>query len=102
MSDIMASFNSIYPRQHNNAIYCVEDLHTAYWEEYGGGLKKEGTFIEARKESVDQLNADHTRGKIEPNKFSRETLFMHSYDSVVVFEKGQHIKKFAPVFPVAG
>lgn len=101
MSDILASFNAIYPRQHINAIYCVEDLHTAYWEDYGGGLKKEGTFIEVCKNLIDQLNADHTRGKIEPDKFSKETLSMHFYDSVVVFEKGRHIKKFAPVFPAA-
>ncbi len=99
MCDILASFNTLYHKQPKNSIYCVEDLHTAYWEEYGGGLKKEGTFIEVCKELIDQLNADHTREKIQPNKFSRETLSMHFYDSVVVFEKGRHIKKFAPVLP---
>lgn len=101
MSDILATFNAIYPKQHKNAVYCVEDLHTAYWEEYGGGLKREGTFIEVCKSLIDQLNADHTRGKIEPDSFSRDTHSMHFYDSVVVFEKGRHIKKFAPVFPAA-
>lgn len=102
MDDILASFNAIYPRQHHNAIYCVEDLHTAYWDEYGGGLKREGTFIEVCKALIDQLNADHTRGELEPNRFTRETLSMHFYDSVVLFEKGRHIKKHAPVYPAAG
>ena len=102
MSDLLASFNALYPRQYKNAIYCVEDLHTAYWEEYGGGLKRDGTFIEVCKALIDQLNADHTRGELEPNRFSQETLAMHFYDSVVVFEKGRHIKKYAPVFPSIG
>lgn len=100
MHDILASFNLIYPKQHNNAVYCVEDLHTAYWVEYGGGLKREGTFIEVCKELIDQLNADHTRGAITPNKFSKETMSMHFYDSVVLFEKGRHIKKNAPIIPL--
>ncbi len=74
MSDMLATFEAIYPLQNRNAIYCVEDLHTAYWDEYGGGLKREGSFIEVCKALIDQLNADHTRGQVEPNKFSKETL----------------------------
>ena len=101
MQDILTSFNLIYPRQQNNAIYCVEDLHTAYWSEYDGGLKKPNTFIEVCKELIDQLNADHTRGEIMPNNFSKNTISMHFYDSVVVFEKGRHIKKMAPIIPSA-
>jgi SAM-dependent methyltransferase len=99
MQDILVTFDSIYPKQRNNAVYCVEDLHTAYWEEFGGGLNREGTFIEVCKVLIDQLNADHTRGELVPDEFSKGTLSMHFYDSVVVFEKGRHIKKFAPVFP---
>jgi hypothetical protein len=38
-------------------VYLVEDLHTAYWDEFGGGLKKEGTFIEFCKGLIDELNA---------------------------------------------
>jgi hypothetical protein len=70
MGDILAPFNSIYPKQLKNAIYCVEDLHMAYWREHGRGLKKEGTLIEACEALIDQLNADHTRGEIKPNKFT--------------------------------
>ena len=99
MTDILASFNTIYPKMRSNSIYCVEDLHTAYWSEYGGGLKQKDTFIEVCKELIDHLNADHTRDGISANTFSRETLSMHFYDSVVVFEKGRHIKKYAPIIP---
>ena len=37
MSHVVSSFQYLYPRTAKNGIYMVEDLHTAYWEEYGGG-----------------------------------------------------------------
>ncbi len=47
------------------------------------------------KDLIDELNADHSRGMLPPTGFSKTTLSMHFYDSVVVFERGVHTKKFA-------
>lgn len=96
MKDIDTSFNFLYPLVPINGQYIVEDLHTCYWEEYGGGHEKPGTFIETAKKLIDSLNADHSRGAVEQTSFTRETMSMHFYDSVLVFEKGRHIKKYAP------
>jgi hypothetical protein len=101
MSHVAASFECLYPLMVANGVYLVEDLHTAYWDEYGGGLKRAGTFIELCKALVDELNAGHTRGSLEETAFSQTTLSMHFYDSVVVFEKGSHGKKFAPMVGAA-
>jgi hypothetical protein len=94
MSHIMASFQFLYPRMLKNGIYMVEDLHTAYWEEYEGGLRKSSTFIELCKNLIDELNADHNRGALPATEFTRTTLSMHFYDSVAVFERGTHTKKW--------
>jgi hypothetical protein len=59
----------------------VEDLHTAYWPEFDGGLRAPGSFIELCKGLVDELNADHARGALPPTEFTRSTLSMH-FDSV--------------------
>jgi len=96
MSHVIASFQFLYPRVAKNGVYMVEDLHTAYWEEYEGGLRKPTTFIELSKNLLDELNADHSRGALVPTEFTQTTLSMHFYDSVVVFEKGLHTKKWAP------
>lgn len=96
MSHMVASFNFLYPRVAKNGVYMVEDLHTAYWDEYEGGLRKSSTFIEICKNLIDELNADHTRDALPPTDFTRTTLSMHIYDSVAVFEKGSHTKKWAP------
>jgi SAM-dependent methyltransferase len=96
MSHIAASFQFLYPRMPKNGIYMVEDLHCAYWEEFEGGLRKPTTFIEVCKNLIDELNADHCRGALAATEFTKTTRSMHFYDSIVVFERGLHTKKFAP------
>ena|SRR5437868_4502750 len=96
---VAASFEFLYPKVHRDGVYLVEDLHTAYWQEYEGGLRRAGTFIEMCKGFIDDLNADHTRGALAPSEFTATTRSMHIYDSIIVFERGQHIRKFAPVIP---
>jgi hypothetical protein len=96
MGHIIATFEFLYPRVQKNGVYLVEDLHTAYREEFEGGLRKPSTFIEFCKNLVDELNADHTRGALPPTEFTNTTLSMHFYDSVVVFERGTYTKKRAP------
>ena len=89
MSDVVETFRFLYPRTSPDGVYLVEDLHTAYWDEYGGGLKREGTFIELCKGLIDELNADWSRSALAPTEFTNSTLSMHFYDSMAVFERGR-------------
>jgi hypothetical protein len=96
MSHIRASFAHLYPRTSTTGVYMVEDLHTAYLSQYEGGLHDERSFIELCKGLIDELNADLSRGALAPTDFTRSTLSMHFYDSVVVFERGRHLPKHDP------
>ncbi len=96
MQHLVATFKFLYPRLQKNGVYMVEDLHTAYWPEYGGGLRREGSFIGVCKELIDELNADWSRNELPPTEFTKSTLSMHFYDSLAVFERGRHVKKHAP------
>jgi len=89
MEHIAKTFNFLYPKLPKNGVYMVEDLHTAYWDEFGGGVSKPETFINLSKEYIDRLNADHSRGQVVPNFITRQTFGISFYDSVVVFEKGE-------------
>jgi len=97
MKHVQASFATLYPRLARNGVYMVEDLHTAYRPDYGGGLKHPGSFIETCKDLVDALNADNTRGALPPSQFTASTLSMHFYDGIVAFERGRHTRKIAPM-----
>jgi hypothetical protein len=90
MGQQIATFEVFYPKMQSDGVFLIEDLHTSYWDEYGGGYRRPGTFIEYAKGLVDKLNAWHSR---EPglvvDEFTRTTRSMHFYDSIVVFERGE-------------
>jgi hypothetical protein len=87
MDHVNATFNYLYRKTDWRGVYAVEDLHTAYFPDYGGGLRRAGTFIENCKGLIDELNA--LTGGLPATDFTRSTLSMHFYDSVVVFERGR-------------
>lgn len=84
-ADIRASFSALYPAVSESGVYVVEDLHTAYWDEFGPE-----SFIDTCRGMLDGLNAHHIRNHPGVKSFTLSTQSMHFYDSMVVFEKGQH------------
>ncbi|MDC0195462.1 class I SAM-dependent methyltransferase [Candidatus Thioglobus sp.] len=97
MKDVIASFEYLYPKLSKNGVYLVEDMHTAYWPEYGGGTEDEDNFIHYSKKLVDNINAHHSRDSLKPNFFSNNTFGMYFFDSVVLFERGTIPIRDAPM-----
>lgn len=89
----LATFKGLYSLVRTPGVYLVEDLHTNYWSEYGGGLRKQGTFIEFAKDCIDQLNAWHSRDteSLKVDEFTTTTHGIHFYDSIIAFTKAQVI-----------
>lgn len=87
MHDMIASFELLYERIQPKGVYMVEDTHTCYWSEYGGGLREIGSFMEYSKGKLDELNAFHSRGVLPVSMFTKSTDHIAFYDSVVVFER---------------
>ena len=87
MKHMIASFELMYERMQPTGVYLVEDTHTCYWKEYGGGIKREGSFMEFVKNKLDEINAAHTRNKLPMSDFTRSTDCIACYDSIVVFER---------------
>jgi len=52
MSHIRASFAKLYPRMSPTGVYMVEDLHTAYSQEYEGGSAS-GGFVHRAMQGID-------------------------------------------------
>jgi hypothetical protein len=90
-ADINATFDFLYPKVAKNGVYLVEDLHAAYWPDHGGGLRVPGSFVETAKHYVDLLHADYVRGAAIATPAGDRTNSVHFYDSVIVFEVGEHL-----------
>jgi cephalosporin hydroxylase len=94
MTQQINTFEEIWPAVKNGGVFLIEDLHTSYWDNYGGGLKRPGTFIEYAKDLVDQLNAWHSRQKPEfaVDDYTKTIRGMHVYDSIIVFDKAKVVR----------
>jgi hypothetical protein len=91
MGQQIATFEELFPAIKNGGIYLVEDLHTSYWKEYGGGYRKAGTFIEYAKNLIDQMHAWHSHDKkrLKVDAYTKQIRGMHVYDSIIVFDKAE-------------
>jgi hypothetical protein len=94
MYDLITTFEFLYYQMKENGVYIVEDLHTCYWQNYGGGLKNTNSFIEFAKDKIDELNACHTRGLVDISDFTKQTQSISIYDSIITFEKRPQQRKF--------
>ena len=97
MQDMRKSFLYLYRRLPDNGVYIVEDMHTCYWPDFGGGYRAEGSFMEFCKGHIDLLNAHHTKGRLKPTEFTDSTFSVCFYDSVVVFEKRKRASRLKSV-----
>lgn len=88
MNQQIVSFQELYGHIKKDGLYLCEDLHTSYWEVYGGGYKKPGTFIEYSKSLIDAINSWYADNKmLEVNDFTRTTYSLHFYTSMLVIQK---------------
>jgi len=97
MNQQEVTFDQMFDHLKEDGVFLVEDTHTSYFENFGGGIKKENTFIEKSKDLIDSLHV-HFFKKGNPEIGNPKRIDFHSktksisfYDSVVVFEKGKQI-----------
>jgi hypothetical protein len=91
-----ASYEVLFPMLEDGGLYVIEDLHTSYWPDYEGGLKRAGTGIEFLKDLIDQMHRHYfTRGA----NLAEAMLPVQSiqfFDSIAVVEKrAQHPRRLA-------
>lgn len=84
------TFEVLFDKVKDGGVYLCEDLHTSYWLGYGGGRKRQGTFIETAKSLIDSLNAFHSEQRsFGPDTYTRSITSLHFYDSMLFIEKNE-------------
>ena len=100
MAQQIAAAETLFPLLADRATYIVEDTHTSYWDEFGGGPPgTPGTFTSWVRERVDDLHARHCSDIELDTVWATQLDGIHVYDSVTVLEKEQ---RFRPFNEVAG
>lgn len=91
MKQQIVTFEEMYDHVKEDGIFLCEDLHTSYWSNFSGGVKRRGTFIEYSKNFIDMLNAYHSQQRsLKVNNITRTLNSIHYYDSIIVLEKKPH------------
>jgi SAM-dependent methyltransferase len=80
-------YNNLTP----GGYYVVEDCHCSYWAEYGGGLRRRGTFVEYSKNLCDAINAWYAKSTKLPVTEATRWIKRVSFESSVVMIEKQYM-----------
>lgn len=87
MNHIQESLSALFPRLSIGGTYIVEDLHAAYWKEFGGGLTEPANFFNTVRELIDDMHVwCHDEG-ISHAPTAGQVTGIHVHDSLVVLDK---------------
>jgi len=89
------TFEWLFPHVVDGGLYLIEDTHTSYWSDCGGGYKSPSSCIEYSKHLIDQLNAYFSESnQLKPTYYTNNIESINFHDSMVVFKKQK--RKFTP------
>ena len=88
MEHLPLTLEALFPKVSEGGLYLIEDLHTAYWEAFGGSYRSPQNFFSSVvQDLIDDLHRwYHTQGQKRPG-VSDFCPAIHVHDSVVVLEK---------------
>ena len=89
-----ASFEVLFPLLSEGGLYVIEDMHTAYWPAYEGGLKRTGTAIELLKDKIDEIHKHYFKHGLNNNNSMPDIESIQFFDSIAVVSKRKQHPRF--------
>lgn len=99
MAHVKAALQVLFPLLSEGGTYMIEDLHTAYWKSYGGGLGRSGNFFDVVRDAIDDMHQWYHDGGVANPELAMQVSGLHVHDSIVVLDKAQ---VFAPTHSQVG
>jgi len=88
MHHIDASLKVLFPLLAQNGTYMIEDLHTAYYPRFGGGLAEDANFFNTVRHMIDDMHRwYHGKKQLTLPAMAGEFSGVHVHDSIVVIDK---------------
>jgi hypothetical protein len=88
-SDVIASFEFLFPLLAPGGLYIVEDIGTSYWPDYGGSADflNPNTSVAYFKRRVDGIQHRHFKHAFAPTYADKNLAYVHFYDNVIIMQK---------------
>ena len=83
---VIFSFQQLWGNVKSGGVYIVEDVGTAYWDEYGGGLRKEGTSIEYFKKLKRDFYEQTPASRIAIDYTQLLFIFNYLYETLKIYK----------------
>ena len=94
MQHVRTSLHVLFPYLALGGTYMIEDLHTAYWKRFGGGMANPANFFNQVRQIIDDMHQSyHGLPHHDPDRAAAVS-GIHVHDSIVVLDKGP---VYAPV-----
>jgi hypothetical protein len=88
------SFDVLYPLLGEGGSYLIEDMHTAYWPAFEGGLKRPGTAIEFLKSKLDDMHMHYVKSGLNNAESIPDIESIQFFDSIAVIKKRKQRPRF--------
>lgn len=89
MGHIVSSLLFLFPKLNYGGIYMIEDLHTAYWTDYGGGYFSNKNFFNFIRDLTDDIHRWYHSKKPKYLNISKDISGINIHDSIVVLDKNR-------------
>ena len=99
MPHLPITLKCLFPHLSYGGIYMIEDLHTAYWKNHGGGVGSKGNFFGFAMDLIDDMHHWYHDQNLKHAGISKECTGIHIHDSLLVLEKN---KVFQPTYSWTG
>jgi cephalosporin hydroxylase len=89
-----ASYEVLFPLLTEGGLYVIEDMHTAYWPRYEGGLRRRGTAIEFLKAKVDEMHRVYQKKGLNTPEAASEIESIQFFDSIAAVRKRKQAPRY--------
>ena len=89
-----ASFDILFPLLKEGGLYLIEDMCTAYWPPYDGGLKTPGTAVEFLKDKVDEMQKHYYTPGVNTPEAMTDIESIQFFDSIAAVRKRKQLPRF--------